>query len=402
MLSEKISNVQHAPEDAIFGVKKKFMESPLKEKYLLSVGVYRTDDALPYTFEAVKQAEDRILHKYSKDYLPMTGYAPFVEHARELLFTKPILEKYGDRIGSLQSCAGTGALYLTSRFVKEFLNINKIFLSDPTWPNYRKIFGSLEHSLLFYPYIDPKTNTLDINGMVDAISKGPECCLVVLQVCAHNPTGVDPNMEQWDRIFKVCKEKQDLICFDFAYMGFASGDMDVDAQPVRRYIEWGLPFFCCFSFSKCMGLYGERVGCLHAFCQTKEEAENIKSQLAVIVRETWSVCPQNGSYIAAEVLNDENLTKDWAKEVTNCGQRMITIRNKFCDLLEEKTKKSWDFIRQQKGMFAHTGFDIKQVGLLAEEGVFLPNNGLVSIPALNTANVEFVAQAFANVLKKSA
>lgn len=363
--------------------------------------MYRTDEALPYTFDAVNEAENRIIHKFSKDYLPMDGYQPFVDLARELLFTKPILEKYGDRIGSLQSCAGTGALYLVSRFAKEFLNINHVFVSDPTWPNYRKIFGSVEHTLLFYPYLDKKTCKLDIEGIVDSISKGPEGCLVVLQVCAHNPTGVDPNKEQWDQIFNICKEKQDLICFDFAYMGFASGDMDIDAQPVRRYIEWHQPFFCCFSFSKCMGLYGERVGCLHAFCPTAEEAENTKSQLAVIGRETWSVCPENGSYIAAEVLSNQKLSEDWAKEVRACGERMIKIRNKFCDLLEEKTGASWEFIREQKGMFAHTGFTLKQVEELADEGVFVPNNGRVSIPALNSTNVAFVAQAFANVFKKS-
>lgn len=401
MLFDKCSKVRQAPEDAIFGVIKKFNESPLKEKYLLSVGVYQTDDALPYTFKAVKEAENRILHKFSKDYLPMTGYAPFVELARQLLFTKPILEKYGDRICSLQSCAGTGALYLTSRFAKEFLNINEVLLSNPTWPNYCKIYGSIGHRLLFYPYVDQKTYELDIDGMVNMISKSPEGCLIVLQVCGHNPTGVDPTIEQWNRIFDVCKKKQDLICFDFAYMGFASGNMDFDALPVRKYIEWEQPFFCCFSFSKCMGLYGERVGCLHAFCNTKEIAENFQSQLAVIGRETWGVCPQNGSYIAGEILNDQKLSKDWFEEVSICHQRMISIRNNFCDLLEEKTKMSWKFIRQQKGMFAFTGFDVKQVDYLGEEGVFLPYNGRISIPALNSSNVEFIAQAITNILKKT-
>ena len=40
----------------------------------------------------------------------------------------------------------------------------------------------------------------------------------------HNPTGIDPNMEQWKGISDVCKARNHIVFFDNAYQGFASGD----------------------------------------------------------------------------------------------------------------------------------------------------------------------------------
>jgi len=103
---------------------------------------------------------------------------------------------------------------------------------------------------------------------------------LILQGCCHNPSGVDPTPEEWKEIFKVVKEKHHTICFDFAYMGFASGNMETDAQVIRDYALSGESFFVSFSFSKIMGLYGERIGCLHAVCANAHEAEALKSQMA--------------------------------------------------------------------------------------------------------------------------
>ncbi|OHS95019.1 aminotransferase, classes I and II family protein [Tritrichomonas foetus] len=390
--------VEQAPPDAIFGVATKFNASPLKEKQLLSVGVYRTEDAKPLVFPSVSKAEDKIIHKFSKDYLPMTGYPPFVKAARELLWTKEKVETEGERIASVQSCAGTGALFLVSRFASRILKVPKVLLSNPMWPNYRQIFGENGNEIATYPWI--KEGLLDIDGFLASIKEQPEGCLLVVQACAHNPTGVDPNEEEWVKILDLAKEKKHVICFDYAYMGFGSGDIDIDSKVVRDFLMSGEQFFVCFSFSKCMGLYGERIGCCHAVCANKKEADAVSSQLAMFGRQCWSVCPQNGAPIATEILNDSQLFEEWKDELKVCGTRIIQIRQKLCDLLETKTGKSWEFLRKQKGMFALTGLTPGQVQNLAEEGVFIPASGRVSIPALNNSNVEFVAQAIANVVNK--
>lgn len=47
-----------------------------------------------------------------------------------------------------------------------------------------------------------------------------------------------------------------------AYQGFASGNLDRDAQAIRIFLEDGHLIGCAQSFAKNMGLYGQRVGCL--------------------------------------------------------------------------------------------------------------------------------------------
>jgi aspartate/tyrosine/aromatic aminotransferase len=334
--------------------------------------------------------------KLPKDYLPMNGDPAFVKAAREFLWG-PILPEIESRVGSIQSCAGTGALYLAAHFARINLKVPKVYLSSPTWPNYKLIFQDLP--IEYYPW--EKDCVLNLEGTLSKLNEAPEKSLVVLQACAHNPTGVDPTEEEWKKILDKCIERKLIVLFDFAYMGYASGDTEQDAKIVRDFAKSGNFFFVAFSFSKCLGLYGERIGCLHAVCANQEEANAVRSQFALIARRTWSVPPQNGSHIVATVLNDPELKKEWLEELKAVSSRIINIRKKFVELLEKKSGKSFDFIGKQKGMFALTGLSPEEVEILGkEEGVFIPANGRISIPALNNSNVDFVAQAVANVVAK--
>lgn len=47
-----------------------------------------------------------------------------------------------------------------------------------------------------------------------------------------------------------------------AYQGFASGDTDKDAKAIRIFFEDGHQIGYAQYFTKIMGLYGQRVGCL--------------------------------------------------------------------------------------------------------------------------------------------
>jgi aspartate/tyrosine/aromatic aminotransferase len=390
--------ITSAPADPIFGVAQLYNASPLSTKVLLSVGVYRTENGEPYVFPAVSKAEDEILHKFDKDYLPMLGYSPFLEHSRDLLWGESILKESGFRIGTVQSCAGTGGLLMVSKFVQNHLKVPQVLLSDPCWPNYRQIFGACA-TIGFYPWV--ANGRLDLSGLLSSVRSAPDGSLIVLQVVGHNPTGIDPTLEDWREIFQAIDSRKHIICFDFAYMGFGSGDPNTDAEPVREYLRSGREFFVAFSFSKCMGLYGERVGALHIVTNSSSEARIVESQMMRVGRQTWSVCPQNGALIAAEVLGNTSLKAEWLNELREISARIRDIRHTLCDLLEQKTSISWDFARKQQGMFMFTGLNEHQVMELGHRGVFIPSNGRISIPALNHGNVEFVAEAIANVVNGS-
>ena len=60
--------------------------------------------------------------------------------------------------------------------------------------------------------------------------------------------------------------------FDPAYQGFASGDLDEDAWPIRYFLDQGFLMFVAQSFAKNLGLYGDRIGALHIVTPSKEAA----------------------------------------------------------------------------------------------------------------------------------
>jgi aspartate aminotransferase len=56
-------------------------------------------------------------------------------------------------------------------------------------------------------------------------------------VCAHNPTGTDWSAEQWKEVAQIMKAKPQIPFFDSAYQGFASGNLESDAWPVRYSVN---------------------------------------------------------------------------------------------------------------------------------------------------------------------
>lgn len=96
-----------------------------------------------------------------------------------------------------------------------------------------------------YPYYDPKTIGLDFSGFMNSLESAPERSVFLLHACAHNPTGVDPTPEQWEKISDVMLSKHHYAFFDCAYQGFASGDLDKDAAAVRYFEQKGVPMLVC-------------------------------------------------------------------------------------------------------------------------------------------------------------
>ena len=56
----------------------------------------------------------------------------------------------------------------------------------------------------------------------------------------HTQTqGCDPSPAQWDELSQVLKAKKAVVFFDCAYQGFSSGDAEVDAYAIRKFVEDG-------------------------------------------------------------------------------------------------------------------------------------------------------------------
>ena len=138
----------------------------------------------------------------------------------------------------MQSISGTGSLRLGFDFIKKCAPA-KILIPNPTWANHHNLVTAAGLEFQEYPYYNFNTKKVMINEFVDYLNKAQEDSVVLLHVCAHNPTGMDPTEQQWGKIADVMRKRKLFPFFDSAYQGFASGDPDKDAYALRYFAENG-------------------------------------------------------------------------------------------------------------------------------------------------------------------
>ena len=84
---------------------------------------------------------------------------------------------------------------------------------------------------------------------------------------------------------RLIQERQLVPFFDSAYQGFASGDPDADAWPVREFVREGFELFAAQSYSKNFGLYSTFSGYTLAQLNLNEKGScypyNYSTQLLV-------------------------------------------------------------------------------------------------------------------------
>lgn len=274
----------------------------------MSVGAYRSDEGKPYIFPVVKKAEQMIVADPSldKEYAPIEGLPDFNKGARGVVFgfDHPLVND--PRVVSAQTLSGTGALTIIANFLAKF-RPSPIYVSNPTWGNHHQIFGTAGLQVRQYRYYKKETKGFDLAGMLEDLSNATPGSIVVLHTCAHNPTGVDPSLEQWKQIAEVCRSNKLFPFFDTAYQGFVSGNLDKDGMGLRYFIDQGFELAVSQSFAKTMGLYGERTGGLHIVCANEAIAKKVLSQVKIVIRSNYSSPPKHGARIAAMILNDEGM-----------------------------------------------------------------------------------------------
>ncbi|NDV61135.1 aspartate/tyrosine/aromatic aminotransferase [Puniceicoccales bacterium CK1056] len=392
--------VQTAPPDPILGLSEAFKNDPNPDKINLTVGVYQDESGKSPLLESVRRAEEILARGAgSKGYLPINGHPDYLGHCQALVFgegNEMILTK---RLASVHTPGGTGGLRLAGDFIRRSLGQRTIWVSNPTWANHQGIFTAAGLDIKTYPYYNPETHGLNLEGMITVLETIPENDIVLLHACCHNPTGVDPTEEDWETIAKVCKERKLLPLLDFAYQGFSKGWID-DAVAIRAFSEYGLEFIVCSSFSKNFGLYQDRVGAMHVVAKNADEAARILSQLKVIVRTNYSNPPAHGSAIVSTILNDTELRQLWEEELKTMRSRINTVRSEFVDGLEKAgVPGDFSFIREQKGMFSFSGLSEESVQKLRQDhAIYIVKSGRINVAGINDKNRDTLCRAIAQCI----
>lgn len=390
------AHITPSTPDPIMSLMEAYMQDANPQKVNLGIGLYYDHQGNIPLMQAVHIAEQRLLEQQRPHtYPPIEGSALFARQIQTLLFGEP-----ADRIATVQSVGGSGALKLGADFIYHYLARREIWVSDPTWANHWAIFEGAGLKVNTYPYFDDASGELRFAAMLDTLSALPEGAVVLLHPCCHNPTGTDLSPAQWQAVIEVVQRRRLLPFFDIAYQGFGDG-LEEDCFALRAMLKTDVDFLVSNSFSKNVALYGQRLGGLSVRCATAEAAVNVKGALKTLIRRSYSCPPTHGSQIVETLLADPQLYQQWASELTTMRQRIKQMRVGLAAGLEQGgTTLDYTRIRDQKGMFSYTGLNERQLGQLRQQySIYLVAPGRMCLPGLNQQNLDYVAAAILDVTR---
>jgi aromatic-amino-acid transaminase len=400
MTQSIFASVEMAPRDPILGLTEAFNADTRPTKVNLGVGVYYDDQGRIPLLRAVQEAErSRVEKAPARGYVPIEGIPAYNQAVQTLLFgnASPLLA--AGRVATFEALGGTGGLRIGADFLKRLNPAAGVWISDPSWENHRALFEAAGFVVGAYPYYDPATHGVRIDAMLACLAGLPAGSIVVLHACCHNPTGVDLDAGQWARVLETLA-RHDLVPFlDMAYQGFGDG-IDADAAALRMLSDSGMDFFVASSFSKSFSLYGERVGALSIVTASKEETARVTSQVKRVIRTNYSNPPTHGAAVVAAVLSTPALRELWEGELAGMRERIRAMRVGLVEKLKARgVTRDFSFVTRQRGMFSYSGLTAAQVDRLREEfGIYAVSTGRICLAALNNRNIDYVADAIAQVL----
>ena len=401
MTSSIFSAVELAPRDPILGLTEAFQADTRATKVNLGVGVYYDDNGKIPLLGAVKAAEAaRLQSAPPRGYQPIEGAAVYNKAVQTLLFGADSALVAAGRAVTLEALGGTGALKVGADFLHRIDPNARVYISNPSWENHRALFEAAGFEVDTYPYYDTATRGVNFDAMLAGLKSVDAGSIIVLHACCHNPTGADLTTTQWTQVIEVIREGNLVAFVDMAYQGFADG-IEQDATALRMFADSGLTFFVSSSFSKSFSLYGERVGALTAITENREESARVLSQLKRVVRTNYSNPPTHGGAVVAAVLTDPALREQWEDELAGMRDRIREMRAALVEKIAAAgVEQDFSFVVRQRGMFSFTGLSVEQVEALKQDfGIYAVSSGRICLAALNSKNINAVAQAIAAVIK---
>mmetsp|Transcript_2707 Transcript_2707/g.3641 ORF Transcript_2707/g.3641 Transcript_2707/m.3641 type:complete len:430 (+) Transcript_2707:119-1408(+) len=390
-----------APPDPIIGLNEAYQKDDYPRKVIVGVGAYRDDGGKPYVLPCVREAEKRMLDaQLDMEYSGIAGDPKFVDLALKFAYGSDSDGIADGRIAGVQALSGTGGLRVMGEMLRKHGH-QMIYVPNPTWGNHIPIFQNSGLEVRKYSYYHHETSSLDFDGLIKDFNEIPEGSAVLLHACAHNPTGMDPTLEQWKQMSELMKKRNLLPFFDCAYQGFASGDAATDAAAIRMFVDDGHMLGMVQSFSKNFGLYGHRVGALSVVGATPEETSRVVSQMKMVIRPMYSNPPRHGARIVSTILSDPKLTSDFNEQCKGMADRIDSMRTALRTSLERAgSTHNWGHITNQIGMFAFSGLSKDQVIELRDRHhIYCTGDGRISMAGVTTGNVDYIADAIHDVSK---
>jgi len=397
-----LDQLQAVAPDPILGNLSAFAKDTNPHKIDLSIGVYRDEHGQTPVLQSVIEAEKRLIAaQTSKSYLGPAGVQGFNSAISRLVFGEANEALEQDRIRTVQTPGGTGALRVAAELIKSANPSARIWFSEPTWSNHAPIFSAAGVSMDSYPYFDKQNSALRFTEMMDSLRQRTPDDAVLFHACCHNPCGVSPNPEQWQAIADIAAERGFLPVVDIAYQGFERG-IEQDNLSVRLFTEKCPEAVITSSCSKNFAVYRERVGAISILASNPQKAGDVETVIHALTRKNYSMPPSHGPAVIDILLHSAELATQWRAEVATMRDRISGLRASLVQKIGASgITRDFSFLQRQSGMFSFLGLSVGQVRRLREEfSIYTVDSARINIASFNSGNIDYFVAALATILNE--
>lgn len=384
------------PADPLLAIIGMFAADDRESKIDLGVGVYKDPAGITPVMASVKAAERQLLEEQtSKSYVGLVGDVEYVALMQRLAFGAAGVQRQ-DRTVGLQTTGGSAALRLGADLIHASRPDATVWLGDPSWDNHAPILDAVGCPTVHYEYFNVAQQTLQFDTMMDALGRAKAGDVVLLQGCCHNPTGSDLSTKQWLAVADLCCAQGLIPFIDVAYQGLGVG-LEQDLEGVNLLLEQVPEALVTLSCSKNFGLYRERTGALYVQCESAAHKAAAASNLLAIARTSYSMPPDHGASIVRTILQNEELTQQWQRELSEMQQRIAATRAQLVTALGQQHS----YLVEQKGMFSTLALTPEAIlGLREEHAIYMAGSGRINVAGFRGDEIERFASVVGELIDR--
>ncbi|WP_256384664.1 amino acid aminotransferase [Photobacterium toruni] len=389
------SQLSPAQPDPILSLSLIYNADQRDHKMDLGIGVYRNNHGQTPIMAAISQAEQRLLQtQTTKSYVGLAGSEVFNQCMIDLLLADT--SAHG-RTAGVQTPGGSGALRMLADLMHVANANTTVWLTDLSYVNHRPVMEAAGLKVKYYPYFDRDTKQVNTDAMLSALAQAGANDVVLLHGCCHNPTGADISFEAWQAITVLANNNGFLPFVDMAYLGFGDG-LEKDSAGLKFMADNIEEMMIATSCSKNFGLYRERTGAALLVGDTLPNAQKAKGRILTLARASYTMPPDHGAALVADILTSSMLTAVWKQELIMMQQRIIGLRQNLVQTLIAKGCDQFNFIADHKGMFSMTGLSPEKIMRLRDEfAIYAVGDGRINVAGLQEQQIDALATALITV-----
>lgn len=367
----------------------------------LGIGVFRDDAGRVPVFEAVREAESRVVSKEeTKSYIGPLGNQDYCRAVERLILgaEHPVLGK--GNVISAQTPGAGGALRVGAELVRTLSRESRVWVSVPVWPHQLEYFEKPGMAVMPYRYYDQFGSVLQFGEMLEDLKGMRRNDLLLLHGCCHNPTGQDLDMDQWQAVTDLVMQKGTIPFVDIAYQGFGRG-IGEDVAGVRLMASQVPQMVLAVSSSKSFGIYRERAGMLSVLVSSgSTDAAGLRRRVRDMARQLYFMPPDHGAAIVLEILSSPDLEDLWRSELEAMRLEVIDKRQVLRNMLEAEVGGfDASFIEAQLGMFSCLPIDSHEQRLMEDLfHIYMMPDARVNVAAMRTSDAQVLARSFRELI----